>query len=241
MALTTFPVSSEGKGHHHDTPISCVLLDLQGYIANRPNATIAWSKTSTGLPISVSFCIARPPALSHFSVHCPDVDLAQLSSLPPKVISTDADLIVLRVPLDPAARTSQRHSDYFVYRMHPRFPKLDLLPNPRPALFGDGEIAVLSCAPTAERAMYHMTTKVITLGGDQGIVGWVDLWRGILLCDVLSESPTLRDIPLPLPAKGNWSRFLNYCPYFFRDINVNGCKDTRSSTSRLRSPCRDRC
>ncbi|CAD6263657.1 unnamed protein product [Miscanthus lutarioriparius] len=57
---------------------------------------------------------------------------------------------------------------------------------------------------TAKRHFYHATSNVITLGGANGTVGWVDLWRGILLCDVLEERPKLRDVPLPLPAKGNW-------------------------------------
>lgn len=56
---------------------------------------------------------------------------------------------------------------------------------------------------SAQRLMYHLTTKVITLGGAKGTVGFVDLWRGILLCDLLEDSPKLRDMPLPLPAKGN--------------------------------------
>jgi hypothetical protein len=51
--------------------------------------------------------------------------------------------------------------------------------------------------------MYHLTTKVIVIGGATGTIGWVDMWCGILLCDVLEENPKIRDMPLPLPAKGS--------------------------------------
>ncbi|CAN6299613.1 unnamed protein product [Urochloa humidicola] len=42
---------------------------------------------------------------------------------------------------------------------------------------------------------YHGTHKVITLGG--GFMGWVDLCRGILFCNVLLDHPELHYIPLP--------------------------------------------
>uniref|UniRef100_A0A0E0LFS4 DUF1618 domain-containing protein n=1 Tax=Oryza punctata TaxID=4537 RepID=A0A0E0LFS4_ORYPU len=78
---------------------------------------------------------------------------------------------------------------------------------------------------SAERPVYHITTKTITLGGPKGTVGWVDLWRGILLCDLLDETPKLRDMPLPLPAKGNWTSYL--CDSeSFRDITVSQHKDS---------------
>ncbi|CAL5009676.1 unnamed protein product [Urochloa decumbens] len=274
MAVASSSAGPEGKAQR-DTP-SRILLDLEGYIADCSKATTAWSKTSTGLPISVAFCIARPPVLSHFFVHCPGLDLAELSR-PPKAICSDSDLVLLRVPLHPNARWSERHNDYFVYRMHPQRPKLDLLPNPHPASFGDDEIAILSCGDgyvvaglkvlpafelhlcrsagggkpgsswtsqavsveertrdrvcpmpvSAENKMYHMTAKTIAIGGEKGTVGWVDLCRGILLCDVLSpDSPLkLRDIPLPLPARGNWTNFLNYRACFYRDVAVGDRRD----------------
>ncbi|CAO2205571.1 unnamed protein product [Urochloa humidicola] len=264
-AAASSSAGSGGKAQQRDAPCRRVLLDMEGYITDCSNATTAWSKTSTGAPISVSFCIARPPVLSHFFVHCPGLDLAELP-VPPKAICSDAEFVLLRVPLDPDARTSQWHSDYFVYRMHPRRPGLELLPNPRPACFGDHEIAVLCSgfggyvvaalkilpafelhlyrssggfkpgtrrwstqevsveAPlrstvcpvpdSAENRLFHMTAKTIVIGGERGTVGWVDLWRGILLCDVLSPEspPKLRDMPLPLPARGNWEEFLNSPP-----------------------------
>ncbi|KAF8720399.1 hypothetical protein HU200_023902 [Digitaria exilis] len=51
------------------------------------------------------------------------------------------------------------------------------------------------------RILYHHTTTVIPIGGERGTMGFVDLWRGILLCDVLDPNPTLRCMPLPLPLQ----------------------------------------
>uniref|UniRef100_A0A0E0LBS1 Uncharacterized protein n=1 Tax=Oryza punctata TaxID=4537 RepID=A0A0E0LBS1_ORYPU len=217
-----------------------VLLGLNGYIADRHNRTTATSTTSTGLPIEVTFCAARPPALAQFSVHCPGLDVGADRNplLSPTVLNMDADVVVIRVPIDPLALLDLRLHDYFVYRMHPETPKLDLL--------ADSEIAILSCdngkyvvaglkttfckttyilrlyrsttdgepgswtsqhvlvsvfvgelvrddvcpiPKSAMKQMHHLTTKVITLGGARGTIGWVDLWRGILLCDVLDATP----------------------------------------------------
>ncbi|XP_040245054.1 uncharacterized protein [Aegilops tauschii subsp. strangulata] len=44
-------------------------------------------------------------------------------------------------------------------------------------------------------SVFFSTSKVFTLGG--GFVGWADLWRGVLLCDVLLDDPELRYVPLP--------------------------------------------
>lgn len=280
MASGAAAASPEGRGRED----ACsVLLDVQAYVGAGKNASTARSKTSTGHTIEVTFCIVPPPALSHISVHCPDLQLPPDDlDMAPQAVATTDDLIVLRVPIDPLGRNYFQFNDYFVYRAHHQDPKLDLLPNPQPYWFRDQEIAILSCGPvtadggnqyvvaalksqpsfrlhlyrskpggetgswtvqpvsvkkplrdsvcpipdTAKRLLYHVTTKVITLGGANGTVGWVDLWRGILLCDVLEESPKLRDIPLPLPAKGNWRRFLRDGERFVRDITVSQHKDS---------------
>lgn len=76
--------------------------------------------------------------------------------------------------------------------------------------------------------LYHKTSKTLTIGGECGTVAWVDLWHGILLCDVLAERPVVfQDIPLPMPARGNMGRFLRQCePNYIRDVAISRHKDT---------------
>ncbi|KAI5012341.1 hypothetical protein ZWY2020_024475 [Hordeum vulgare] len=79
----------------------------------------------------------------------------------------------------------------------------------------------------ADEVPYHKTSKTLTIGGERGTVAWVDLWRGILFCDVLGERPVFQDIPLPMPARGNWGRLLRQCePNYIRDVDISRHKDT---------------
>jgi hypothetical protein len=79
---------------------------------------------------------------------------------------------------------------------------------------------VLPIPDTATELLFHDTTKAITLGGPRATIGWVDLWRGILLCDVLDDKPVLRDVPLPKPMRINKRNFCIGCPHPYRDITV---------------------
>uniref|UniRef100_A0A8R7QRY8 DUF1618 domain-containing protein n=1 Tax=Triticum urartu TaxID=4572 RepID=A0A8R7QRY8_TRIUA len=81
-----------------------------------------------------------------------------------------------------------------------------------------------------DRGLYHETTKVIVLGrGSLAMVGWVDLWHRILVCNVLQENPVLHDILLPPPARGNWALYHKCRPYIIRDVTVSLLKDSIST------------
>ncbi|CAN6291857.1 unnamed protein product [Urochloa humidicola] len=257
-----------------------VILDRWCYIADLPNNTTAETTTSTGLPIKVTFRAARPPLVSHFCVHCPGLEFIRIG---PKIVTTDADLVLLRVPVG----VDGSDWDYFVY--NPRAQWLNLLPNPDPRGWGRGidhsATALISREdgawyahaalgirpplydgnkliswefdlrlyrssdskgwitkrlslnqferdkviplPRSVDRLYHETGKTITIGGEHGTVAWVDLWRGIFFCDVLKERPRLLDVPLPVPARGNWDRILRQSdPNYLRDVTISRNKDS---------------
>uniref|UniRef100_A0A0E0JZZ0 DUF1618 domain-containing protein n=1 Tax=Oryza punctata TaxID=4537 RepID=A0A0E0JZZ0_ORYPU len=64
---------------------------------------------------------------------------------------------------------------------------------------------------------YSCANMVIVMGRELGSVGWVDLWQGILVCDILLDNPSLRYIPLPSPLV---PRLLSGYPMFLRNIIV---------------------
>ncbi|CAN6340856.1 unnamed protein product [Urochloa humidicola] len=50
--------------------------------------------------------------------------------------------------------------------------------------------------------LLHSNTRVIAVGGEDATIAFVDLWKGILLCDLshVNDKPWLRYIPLPGPS-----------------------------------------
>jgi hypothetical protein len=187
----------------------------------------------------VSFFTAEPPAVSYFSVHCPELKKEDFVT-EPRVVHSDNNLALLSLSIMGATGT-----DYFIYRAragHP--PSLDLLPGADCHISNMEALASIACLPyndgehfvlaalgvtfspgqyefnvfrselekwTKKRLVLgtsvlgpNMITidpaKVIMLGG--GEIGWVDLWNGILVCDLFKEDPAFRVIPVPklLPA-----------------------------------------
>ncbi|CAN6290120.1 unnamed protein product [Urochloa humidicola] len=64
--------------------------------------------------------------------------------------------------------------------------------------------------------LVHETDFVITV--EEGTLGWVDLWRGIMMCDVLDSDPVLRYIRFPKPMDGNMSEYLQTPARGVRDV-----------------------
>jgi len=55
------------------------------------------------------------------------------------------------------------------------------------------------------------------------VLGWVDLWRGVLLCNVCDGERALRYIQFPNPLDGNMGKRLRSCPRAVRDVTfTNG-------------------
>jgi hypothetical protein len=66
-----------------------------------------------------------------------------------------------------------------------------------------------------------MPAKLSPSEGERGSVAWVDLWNGILICDLLllDSSQSLRYIPLPSPRVPTLRKGP---PLHVRDINLLG-------------------
>ncbi|XBI19737.1 hypothetical protein VPH35_061183 [Triticum aestivum] len=238
------------------------LVDRDAYFAAHENDTTAEAVTSTGHAVRVTFCLADPPAISHFCVHGPAFDRDDFT-MEPQVHSSAKGLVLLRFAFTVGPRSTHRGSrlaEYYVYKAgRGKPPSLTPIPPTPPGATNsfhtcvlplddddDGEFFLAELSMTKSRSDYGLHVfsskagewtvrqlrlqtppgvrkrdlpgpndldKVITLGG--GAVGWVDLWRGIVTCNVLDESPILTFIPIPM-LEGNVDREGN--SRLFRDI-----------------------
>jgi hypothetical protein len=221
-----------------------VLLDSKSHFAVRENATTAQTVTSTGRIIKVTFCLADPPAISHFCVHGPVFQREDFTT-EPLVLFSAKDLVLLRFSFTVGPRSTRRDyrlAEYFVYKVGKgKPPSLTPIPHTPPGTKNtlricvlplddddDGGFLLADLLMTKLRSDYKLivfssktarwtTTplqvqispgvreedlpdpsldKVITLGG--GAVGWVDLCRGIVSCNLFDKNPVLSFIPIPM-------------------------------------------
>ncbi|KAF8772810.1 hypothetical protein HU200_005194 [Digitaria exilis] len=217
----TFPFGYGGGGAPpmaSVSPSDCVLLHANGFSGTffHRNDTTATSFTSEGCSIVVSLsCPERPLLPTILFVQCSGVDF---SDEPPRIVRAVEDTILFGVPIGPRADASSPCKyDYYIYRVGD-IPTLQLLPPPLDNFIdedagllrhGDDDFMVTALISTSRSDRYELhrfdsrtgtwSQVVARLVEPQVSMGWVDLWRGILICEVLESDPKIRGVPLPLP------------------------------------------
>ncbi|TVU12761.1 hypothetical protein EJB05_46434, partial [Eragrostis curvula] len=201
-----------------------VLLATRAHVSDRRNAIAAHSLTRRGNLIQVSLFVAKPPAVSHLCVHCPGKD-NQFNHHPTVIFSRD-DLILFAVGFVGG------DSDHFIYKAHSTHPSLHRIPGPDPDRHTRLQrlrhrawtSRLMPLEPSESlpkpQELRFTPTKVIPLKGS--ILGWVDLFRGVLLCDVLDDDSKLRYIPPPPRMPGNEGIGHKGEVAIFRDICGSG-------------------
>ncbi|KAG2610996.1 hypothetical protein PVAP13_4KG119000 [Panicum virgatum] len=219
-----------------------VLVELKAYVAKRDNATTAFSETCDGKKIQVTCCLRRPPRVSYVCVHSPD---AAEINMEPTVLATEEGFILIRVTIGAKGGQQKKNIDYYVYQADGAGgPSLTLLPRPPTGYsFNASNIGILVCRPDDDdqsgfflqphrpddnkgyiveqgNDFAHINCKVIAIGGRSGTMAFVDLWRGIIFCDVCMDAPLLSYVKLPEPLKR--TKILQGDSRLCRDIAVVG-------------------
>nr|TKV97948.1 hypothetical protein SEVIR_9G527200v2 [Setaria viridis] len=133
-------------------PLS-ILLGQQVYITDRRNGTTATSASSDGCTVEVSFWITDPPAVSYFSVHCPDSkSTAAEFENQPQVVGAEGQFVLLRALF----ASGHGEFEYFVCRAGDggSASSLDLIKPPDDDdLFGAIEFSIV---PLGNGGHYHL-------------------------------------------------------------------------------------
>ncbi|CAL5017921.1 unnamed protein product [Urochloa decumbens] len=222
---------------------SWVLLDLNAYIADRENSTTADAAMSNGKTIRVTLCAAPTPLVSYICVWCPGLQATEMLAMRPSIEAAESDLLLLHV----IVRNKANFFVYKTNGGRNRGPSLRPIQIPRPcrarpytiALLGHRDVTVLpshgedaagigsfrshgvgagsSLVSLHSHAEGAASGLIPYLDGQDGLVGFVDLLRGIVICDVLCH-----DKPryLPLPMEAIRSEDFESDPLLFRDVAV---------------------
>jgi hypothetical protein len=161
--------------------IPWALLDLDAYVTDDTNHTTTTPLTTSEKEIQVSFFLARPPRVSYFCVFCPGRDHTEFAVVP-TILAMDDDLVLLDIVVSPE-KELYKDCDLYIYQANgggDGKPSLDRLPRP------------------PGRSFFH---RQYVGHREAGTIGFVDLYRGIILCDVLKgDLKRLRYAPLPPPS-----------------------------------------
>ncbi|XBH93950.1 hypothetical protein VPH35_084797 [Triticum aestivum] len=224
--------------HGEHPPLESALLDTLVYVDDLTGASTSrcMCATHSGHILELNFWAARPPLLSYFTIHLPDL-LPEGPATPldrlPRLLRTHGNLALLRVPVG-------QENDYFLYDASPRFSMVIPLT--------DGSIGLLRC-PGQDRLFVAVLHKTLARGHyaidllefnhgswtwstrlmhaespqecDFGIptksfalpasICWVDHVPCILICDLLDgDDQVLRFIRFPVLAPPKKKRIAGY-------------------------------
>ncbi|KAL6645762.1 hypothetical protein ACP70R_017370 [Stipagrostis hirtigluma subsp. patula] len=197
-----------------------VLLDLYASFGYCRNATTAKGSTSAGHTVEVSFDAVDPPAISEWFVAFPDLKEFDTKRRP-QILSVAGAFVLFRMSF---FTDDGRRIEYFVYKVAHAC-QIGILPSaaagehysvvfPTPQLRPrvKYEIHVFSSESqgwstklariaadretTYQELVRHAPSKAVPVG--ESSLGWIDMFRGVLLCDVLDEDPVLRLLQWPV-------------------------------------------
>ncbi|RCV12845.1 hypothetical protein SETIT_2G300400v2 [Setaria italica] len=203
-----------------------LLLELKAYVAKYGNATTAFSSTWDGKRIQVTFCPRRPLRVSYMCVHSPD---AAEIHVEPTILAMEDDLTLLGITVGPRDDVND-NIDYYVYATRKCAIRIGGPKNPNTPC--DSKSVSLSKQQRQRhdgKHFYHRNCKVMAIRGDAGTMAFVDLWWGIIFCDVLTvEREAVRRVlgkPMALlryvtPMQNN--KTLKGDVRLYRDIAVVG-------------------
>ncbi|CAL4937816.1 unnamed protein product [Urochloa decumbens] len=245
-----FPGDESDNG---DRRLASILLNNNAYvatfymdhppdIADDSNETTATAESKSGHTMAVTLWVADPPDISFFSVVCSKPPVSNPKSADFKnqlFMYTAGDTeppSLERVPLpddDFTTAADRLHGvrEFGIVPQGVHYLVAALCDADDDASL-DYQLHIYSSESKTwssktlpnTRAKKMKPGKVITLG--EGVLGWVDLSCGLLVCDLCQEPPSAYFIPLPRPSLANRDRLRlpEACPRLFRDLT---CVDGR--------------
>uniref|UniRef100_A0A0D9VQB5 DUF1618 domain-containing protein n=1 Tax=Leersia perrieri TaxID=77586 RepID=A0A0D9VQB5_9ORYZ len=188
-----------------------ILLESQVYFTQcNNNSTTATATTSRGDIVEVSFCINTPPAISYVCVHCPSLTPPPPSSTR-MTTSSCCSCPWSRLQIFHGCSSSTRPdlaTDLTRHRFTGFHPithitfTLHLYSSASDKWTVKSVLLDASCNLDKIASEHHPTLPSKTIRGGS-LIGWVDIWKGILTCDVLADQPVVRFIRLPNLMPGN--------------------------------------
>nr|CAB3458939.1 unnamed protein product [Digitaria exilis] len=168
--------------------------------------------TRDGKTIMVTFWAAAPPRVSCFTIYGPDLEPSALIPITPDIVVSDCEVALLRC---------RQQDRFYIALLHRAIDAEDYYRQFELQLYNSltGRWTTESMHIDSQDFSFSYTSIVLAMGGEFSSVGWVDLWRGILVCGLLprEDKHSLRYIPLPSPLV---PKPLKGYPMYVRNIIV---------------------